>query len=135
MEFNCEDNCSTDLDEFTAAYFKSCNLTISYVKKIDQLTSASWKYLGDKIDNKGGSVKITNALLFFDFKIDKIWITNASPNSEIRIFINQLEHTETIKLSKANLTFVSGKETGFQVNQLIPAYNKINISLQLFNLC
>ncbi|MFX0018067.1 MAG: hypothetical protein ACFFDL_07640 [Promethearchaeota archaeon] len=132
IEFNCEDNCSTDLDEFTEAYIKSCNLTISYVKRIDQLTSASWKYLGNQIDNKGGVVRVTNAKLFFNFKIDKNWITNLSPNSELRIVVNDLVHTETIKLSNAKTTFSSAKQNGFDITRLIPAYEEINISIQLF---
>ncbi len=132
IEFNCEDNQVTDLDEFTAAYIKSCNFTISYVKKINQLTSASWKYLGIKIDNKGGVVKVTSAKLFFDFKIDKAWVTDSSPNSELRMVINELEHTETIKLSNANLTLDPARENGFDITRLIPAYDEINISIQLF---
>jgi len=132
MEFNCEDNCSTDLDEFTAAYFKSCNFTISYVKKINQLTSASWKYRGNQIENKGGVVKVTDAKLFFDFKINKAWLTNSSPNSELRMVINELDHTETIKLSIANLTLNPARENGFDITRLIPAYEEINISIQVF---
>jgi len=132
MEFNCEDNCSTDLDEFTAAYIKSCNFSISYVKRINQLTSASWKYLGEQINNKGGVVRVTEAKLFFDFKIDKLWPINLSPNSELRIIINGLEHTETIKLSIAELTFNSAKENGFDITRLIPPYERINISVQMF---
>ncbi|MFX0180017.1 MAG: hypothetical protein ACFE78_07485 [Candidatus Hodarchaeota archaeon] len=132
MEFNCEDNCSTDLDEFTAAYFKSCNFTISYVKKINQLTSASWKYRGNQIENKGGVVKVMDAKLFFDFKIDKPWLTNLSPNSELRMIINDLDHTETIKLSNANLTLNPARDNGFDITRLIPAYEEINISIQLF---
>jgi len=132
IEFNCEDNQVTDLDEFTAAYIKSCNFTISYVKKVNQLTSASWKYRGNQIDNKGGVVKVTDAKLSFDFKIDKTWLTNSSPNSELRIVINKLDHTETIKLSNANLTLNPARDNGFDITRLIPAYEEINISIQLF---
>ncbi|MFX1400896.1 MAG: hypothetical protein ACFE8V_06575 [Promethearchaeota archaeon] len=132
IEFNCEDNFWTDLDEFTAAYIKSCNFTISYVKRINQLTSASWKYLGKQINNKGGTVRITDAKIYFDYKIDKLWPTNLSPNSELRIMINKLEHTETIKLSTAGLTFNSAKENGFEITRLIPPYQMINISIQMF---
>lgn len=131
IDFNCEDNCSTDLDEFTAAYIKSCNFTISYVKRINQLTSASWKYLGEKINNKGGIVRITDAKLYYDYKIDKLWPTNLSPNSELKILINNLEHDETIKLSDAGLIFNSAKQNGFEITRLIPPYEEINISIQM----
>ena len=132
IEYNCEDNCSTDLDEFTEAYIKSCNFTITYVKKIDQLTSISWKYLGNQIDSQGGLVDITDAKLYFDYMIDKFWPTNLSPNSEIKIIINEQEHIETIKLSRAELNFKNAKEGGFEVTKLIPNNDKINVSIQLF---
>ncbi|MFX1496753.1 MAG: hypothetical protein ACFFBH_04430 [Promethearchaeota archaeon] len=131
MEFNCEDNQITDLDEFTAAYIKSCNFTISYVKRINQLTSASWKYLGEQINNKGGIVRVTDAKLYYDYKIDKLWSSNLSPNSELKILINDLEHDETIKLSSAGLTFNSAKQNGFEITRLIPPYERINISIQM----
>ncbi|MFX1573604.1 MAG: hypothetical protein ACFFB0_12710 [Promethearchaeota archaeon] len=132
MEFNCEDNQVTDLDEFTEAYIKSCNFTISYIKKINRLTSASWKYLGNKIDNRGGIVEINNANLQFDFKINKDWPTNLSPNSEIRILINDKEHTEAIGLRYAEEKFIPAKAEGFEVGTLIPIADVINISILIF---
>ncbi len=131
IEYNCEDNCATDLDEFTEAYIKSCNFTINYIKKIDQLTSISWKYLGNQIDSEGGIVEITDAKLYFDYKIDKLWLTNLSPNSEIKFVINEQDHLETIKLSLAELDFKNAKEEGFEVTNLIPSNDNINISIQL----
>ncbi|MFX0176208.1 MAG: hypothetical protein ACFE85_08265 [Candidatus Hodarchaeota archaeon] len=132
IEYNCEDNCSTDLDEFTEAYIKSCNFTISYTKKINQFTSASWRYLGEKINNKGGVVEVTDANLFFDYKINQDWPFNISPNSEIRIIINNREHTETIKLIDADITSKPAKTDGLKITTLIPEYEDINVSLQLF---
>lgn len=132
MEFNCEDNCATDLDEFTEAYIKSCNFTISYIKKINKLTSASWKYLGNKIDNRGGIVEINDANLHFDYKINKDWPTDLSPNSEIRILINDKEHTETIGLKYAEENFNPAKIEGFEVGNLIPNNDEINLSIQIF---
>ncbi len=132
IEFNCEDNCSTDLDEFTEAYIKSCNFTISYIKKINRLTSVSWKYLGNKIESRGGIVEINDANLHFDYKINKDWPTNLSPNSEIRILINDKEHTETIGLKYAEENFIPAKTEGFEVGNLIPNNDEINLSIQIF---
>jgi hypothetical protein len=132
MEFNCEDNCATDLDEFTEAYIKSCNFTISYIKRINRLTSVSWKYLGNKIDNRGGVVEINDANLHFDYKINEIWPTDLSPNSEIRLLINDKEHTETIGLKYAGVNFKTAKTAGFEVGNLIPNDDEINISIQVF---
>jgi hypothetical protein len=132
IEYNCEDNCSTDLDEFTEAYIKSCNFTISYVKKINQFTSVSWNYLGNKIDNKGGIVEIVDANLFFSHKINQEWSFDLSPNSELRIKIINQEHTETIKLIDIKTTLEPAKDDGFRIPTLIPENEEINLSLQLF---
>ncbi|MFX1429992.1 MAG: hypothetical protein ACFFCY_07505 [Promethearchaeota archaeon] len=132
IEFNCEDNCSTDLDEFTEAYFKSCNFTISYIKKINRLTTASWKYLGDKIDNRGGVVEINYGNLQFDYKINTDWPDDLSPNSEIRILINDNEHTESIGLKLAEQNFKPAKIGGFEIGNLIPNNEEINLSIQIF---
>jgi len=131
IEYNCEDNCATDLDEFTETYIKSCNFTISYTKKIDQSTSISWKYLGNQIDSEGGIVEVTDAKLYFDYKIDKLWLANISPNSVIRVIINEQDHLETINLSLAELDFKRAKEEGFKLTNLIPINDNINISIQL----
>ncbi|MFX1379889.1 MAG: hypothetical protein ACFFA4_12440 [Promethearchaeota archaeon] len=132
MEFNCEDNCATDLDEFTKAYFKTCNLTISYIKKINRLTTASWKYLGDMIDNRGGFVEINYATLQFDYRINVEWPSDLSPNSEIRILINDNEHTETIELKFAETHFKPAKIEGFEIGTLIPNNEEINLTIQIF---
>ncbi|MFW9938100.1 MAG: hypothetical protein ACFFD5_10660, partial [Candidatus Thorarchaeota archaeon] len=132
IEFNCEDNFWTDLDEFSEVYIKSCNFTISYTKKINQFTSVSWKYLGDKINNKGGIVEVTDANLFFNYRINQDWPLDLSPNSEIRIKINEREDTETIRLIDAETTSKPAKSDGFKITTLIPEYEEINISLQLY---
>ncbi|MHA1191191.1 MAG: hypothetical protein ACTSP9_02700 [Promethearchaeota archaeon] len=132
IEYNCEDNCSTDLDEFPEAYIKECNFNVTYVKKINQLTSLSWKYLGDQIDNKGGIVEIRESKLYFDYRIDSNWPTEYSPNSEFRILINDQEHSESIKLSGATNILRPGKVEGFDITKLVPNDKSINISIQVY---
>jgi len=132
MEFNCEDNCSTDLDEFNEVYIKACNLTISYVKKINQLTSMSWKYPTERIDNKGGIIDITQSKLFFDYKIDKLWPVSLSPNSEFRILINDQEYSENIKLSEVSMNLTQAKIGGYDLTSITPENYDINLTIQIF---
>lgn len=132
MEFNCEDNCSTDLDEFNEVYIKACNLTISYVKKINQLTSMSWKYPTERINNKGGIIDITHSKLSFDYKIDKLWPVSLSPNSEFRILINDQEYSENIKLSEADMNLKQAKIGGYDLTSITPENYDINLTIQVF---
>ncbi|GAG85787.1 unnamed protein product, partial [marine sediment metagenome] len=105
------------------------NLTFTCQKKMDKFTSVSWCQDGDKIS--GTNVVIKNATLNFKYKIDQNW-TESSPNSEIRILINNLLHSETIKLSTANTTFQDAKIGGFDVSSLIPINENINTTIQVY---
>ena len=132
IEINCEDNKECDWDIFEDIFIKTCDFNISFVKKIDQLTSASWKYQGEKLESDKGIIEVTESKLNFDFKINQSWPTHLSPNSEIKILINKQEHAETIKLSNADTFFKSIKEDGFDVTKLIPVNEDINVSIQIF---
>ena len=132
IEINCEDNRVCDWDIFEDIYIKTCDFNISYVKKIDQLTSMTWKYQGEPLESDQGTIEVIEAKLFFDYRIDQLWPTYLSPNSEIKVLINDQEHTETIKLSNAETSFKSIKEGGFDVAKLIPTNEEINISIQVF---
>ncbi|MFX1344029.1 MAG: hypothetical protein ACFFAI_02895 [Promethearchaeota archaeon] len=129
----CEDNNSgTDLDDWTDLRFKFLNLTFSYAKKIDQFTSVSWNQDGDKIsDISNDTIIINEATLNFNYKTDNNW-TDASPNSEFIVYINNNKLTETIKLSKANTSFQIAKIGGFNITSLIPYNTYINFSIQVF---
>ena len=131
VEINCEDNFVSDLDIFEDIYIKTCDFYISYVKKIDQLSSASWNYFGQKINDEGGSITIRNARLFFDYKIDKLWIPEA-PNSEIRIYINDQQFSQTINLNDARVFEKQASIDGFIVTNLIPVDKPINLTIQIF---
>jgi len=132
MEFNCEDNIQTDLDEFPDCLIKECNFSISFKKKIDQGSSISWNYNGAKIDNRGGEVKIINALLNFKYKVNKNWTNYISPNSELRIYINEQLYSQKVRLSTFDTNFLSLDETGIKVTNLIPNDQEINVSLQIY---
>lgn len=131
VEINCEDNISSDMDIFEDIYIKKCDFNISYVKKIDQLTTASWKYQGDKLETDEGIIEVIDAKLFFDYKINQLWPIYLSPNSEIKVLINNLEHTETIKLGNADTFLKSIKQEGFDLTKLIPINQDINVSIQI----
>jgi len=132
VEINCEDNISSDMDIFEDIYIKECDFNISYVKKINQLTTVTWKYLGDELESDKGIIEVIETKLFFDYRISQLWPTYLSPNSEIKILINNQEHTETIKLGNADTILKSSKEEGFDLTKLIPVNEDINVSIQIF---
>ena len=132
IDIDVEDNYG-DLDRDTYYYLliKSCNLTFDYEKKIDRFTSTSWKQIGDPLSSLSEyPVLVENATLNFKYKVDKLWNSSLSPNSEIRILINDNKHTETIKLSSATTSFQEAKVDGFDISHLIS--DDVNLSLQVY---
>jgi len=130
IDIYCEDNNPTyDEDRWTYLIIREVNLTFTCEKKIDQFTSLSWNQIGNTISGSG--IDITNATLNFQYKIDQNW-TESSPNSEIKVLINNREHTETIKLSSANTTFQDAKIGGFDVSSLILKNVNISVSIQVY---
>ncbi|MFX0020685.1 MAG: hypothetical protein ACFE9S_00045 [Candidatus Hermodarchaeota archaeon] len=127
-----EDNYSNlELDTWYYLLFKTCNLTFDYQKKIDRFTTISWNQDCEKISNISTyPVLVQNATLNFKYKIDNLWNSSLSPNSEIRILINDNKHTETVKLSTATTSFQDAKIGGFDVTNLIT--DDVNISLQVY---
>ncbi len=130
----CEDNNGIyDKDTWTMLRIKSFNLTISYAKKINRFTSVAWNQIGNKLPAPptNGTLEIDSAILEFNYKIDQEWVID-SPNSEIRILINNRMHSETIKLSRANTTFQTAKSGGFDVTSLIAKEVNITVSVQIY---
>jgi hypothetical protein len=127
-----EDNvvASYDLDTFNELIIKYLNLTFTYEKKIDQLTTASWNQIGSSID--GNNVQLYDAYLNFSYKIDQIWPQELSINSEIRIMLNNYELEKTIKLSTMNLTYQEIILTKIDVLDYILTNINISLSIQVF---
>ncbi len=127
-----EDNYSgLELDTWYYLLFKTCNFTFDYQKKIDRFTTISWNQDCEKISNISTyPVLVQNATLNFKYKIDNIWNSSLSPNSEIRILINDNKHTESVELSTATTSFQDAKIGGFDVKNLIT--DDVNISLQVY---
>ena len=130
MRIFCTDNGQGDNDTWNSLRIKSCNLTFTYEKIIDQFTKASWEQEGKKISGSG--IQITKANLNFKYKIDQTWPSLLSPNSELRVLINNKKHTETIKLSSATDTFQLAKSGGYDVSSLILTDINITVSIQVF---
>ncbi|MFW9865053.1 MAG: hypothetical protein ACFFEN_03070 [Candidatus Thorarchaeota archaeon] len=133
LDIYCEDNIYTgsgDLDLWKALIFKSFNLTFEYERKIDKFSSVSLNQIGNTIS--GGNIQITSARLFFMYKIDKPWVTTASPFSEMRVLINGNQHPETIRLSSAINSFQDAKSGGFDVTYLILKDVNITVSIQVY---
>lgn len=131
IDIYSEDNLgSNDPDTFDELIIKTCNLTFTVMKKIDQSTTLSWNQIGDKIT--GSSVQILDANFNFKYKINKTWPTSA-PLSELRFYINNKSYdVGIIKLSTANGSFQEAISGGFDVTDLITANVNISVSLQLF---
>ncbi|MHA1293289.1 MAG: hypothetical protein ACTSQJ_11560 [Promethearchaeota archaeon] len=129
MRIWCEDNYPQDSDYWKRLVISSVNLTFSYEKKIDQLTTLSWNQIGNKIS--GANINILNATLNFKYKVNQAW-PSASPNSELRIIINGTQHSESVKLSSATTSYQDAKNGGFDVTTLIKKDVNISLFIQLF---
>ncbi|MFX0028939.1 MAG: hypothetical protein ACFE8B_07005 [Candidatus Hermodarchaeota archaeon] len=131
IDIYCEDNeIGVDIDRWNALIIRSFNLTFSYEKKIDQFTTISWDQTGDEIS--GNNIQITHANLSFNYKADRAWPVASSPNSELRVLINDNQLLETIKLSTSTTSFRQAKEGGFDVTSLILKDVNITLSIQIF---
>jgi hypothetical protein len=131
MEFNCEDNFNTDIDEFVDVVIKACDFNITYERVIDQFSSVSWEYKGERLIFEGEDIEITNARLNFDYKTNRTIPFNLTSNSEFRCLINGNEHTETIKLYNAETYFREAKSGGFDVTNLVDYDDYVNLSIEV----
>ncbi len=131
IDIYCEDNeIGVDIDRWDELIIRNFNLSFSYEKKIDQLTTISWQQTGDQIT--GENIRISNAILNFDFKTNTPWPSSASPNSEIRVFINDKQLPESIKLSRAELTLEPAFIGMLDVTSHVSKDIDISLKIQLF---
>jgi hypothetical protein len=133
MEFNCEDNFTTDLDEFINVLIKTCDFNITYRRVINQFSKVSWEYKGKPLNSGSGLVivDLTQARLNFDYKANRTIPFDLTSNSELKFLINGIEHTETVKLYNASALFQRASPTGFDVTDLIPYDENINLTIQM----
>ncbi|MHA1745483.1 MAG: hypothetical protein ACTSWW_05760 [Promethearchaeota archaeon] len=128
----CEDNFSFDRDNWDSLIIRNFSLDFTYEKKIDQGSGASWTESGGKIDTAGyvnATTQVDNATLNFDYWMDQGW-PSISPNSEIRIYLNEFLIPETVKLT--NATTSPQKFSTGGIASLIEENQNITISIQVF---
>ncbi len=133
LDIYCEDNKAGgggDQDYWDYLIFKSVNLTITYVKKIDEFTTLSWNQEGNKLDS--GSVQVTDAKFFFKYKMNITWPSSAQL-SEIIFYINDKSYDEgIIKLTNFTNSWQDAKVGGFDVTSLISMDVIITVSIEVF---
>ncbi|MFW9874242.1 MAG: hypothetical protein ACFFG0_14145, partial [Candidatus Thorarchaeota archaeon] len=131
IDIYCEDNeYNVDIDRWEMLIMRSLNLTFTYTKKINQYTSISWEQAGDQIS--GENIRIDEGLLNFDYMINNTGLSSLSPNSEIRIFINDKQYLETIKLSRATDTLQSVFSSEIDVTSFISKEINIVLKIQVY---
>lgn len=131
IDIYCEDNeYNTDLDTWNSLIMRSFNLTFTYKKKINQFTTVSWEQVGDQIS--GNNTQITNAKLNFEYMINQTWPYTSSPNSEIRIFINNKMYNETIKLSRDKPILGDAFQDDIDITSFISKDVNITLSIQIY---
>lgn len=133
LDIYCEDNKAAgggDQDLWNYLIFRSFNLTVTYVKKIDQFTTISWNQIGNQIN--GTTSQVQSASFNFNYKINQTWPTLA-PLSEIRFNINDnILEGSTIKLSSAKTTYQKAMNGSFDVTSLIQTDVNISVSIEIF---
>ncbi|MFX0143815.1 MAG: hypothetical protein ACFE9C_07040 [Candidatus Hodarchaeota archaeon] len=131
IDIYCEDNeYNVDIDNWNMLIMRTFNLTFTYKKNVNRLTSISFEQVGDQIT--GENARITNALLNFVYKIDTPWPSVLSPNSEIRVFINDKKITETIKLGILSINPQEAFPGNLDVTSFISKDIDISLSIQIF---
>ncbi len=131
MRIWCEDNFAQDADYWKLLVINSVSLNFTYERKIDQQTSISWNQVGDNPElTIADLTSIDQAILNFKYMANDTWPTT-SPNSEIKIKINELYYPETIKLSEVNQTV---KNASFDITSLIRINidKEINLSIEVY---
>ncbi len=136
----CEDSWHTDIDTWHYIRINSFNMSISWERKINQLSSISWDQTGKMINktyyeelypDSTVNIEIDNATLDFDYAIDTLWPTS-SLNSELKYYIDNYEHIEGLNLQNASLNVQSAKGTsGYDVKSLIPINKNITFEIKL----
>ena len=130
IDIYCEDNeYNADIDVWDLLIIRSFNLTFTFEKRIDKLTTISWSQTGDKVPS---NAQITDAGLNFTYSINQTWPEILSPNTEMRILINDNAYRRTIKLNRFTAIFQEERINGSDFTSLFQRNVSITLSLQLF---
>ncbi|MFX1322123.1 MAG: hypothetical protein ACFFAQ_10815 [Promethearchaeota archaeon] len=129
IDIYCEDNeYNVDIDVWDLLIIRSFNLTFTFEKRIDKFTTVSWSQTGNAILG----TQVTDASLNFTYSINETWPEALSPNTEMRILINDNAYKRPIKLSKFTSTFKEERINGTDFISLFQRKVNITLSLQLF---
>jgi hypothetical protein len=131
-----EDNWYSDEDHWDSLVIKNFSLSFTYEKKIEQGSTLSWGQTGFKIDSSlypaNSVIQVNEAILIWDYNISQSWPT-ISPNSEMRVFIDDIPFPGTIKLSNATASSQQVKGgVGFDVTNLITVDQNISIKFEIY---
>ncbi|MFX1389169.1 MAG: hypothetical protein ACFE9Z_03790 [Promethearchaeota archaeon] len=132
MLLHFEDNIVTDwdYDEFNELIINYVNFTFTYEKKIDRYTSISYTQKINPII--GDRIEIVDATLDFIYKVNFNWSKLLSPNSELRIVINNNGIEKNIKLTDFKTTFQDFNLGSNDIKSyLVPNVN-ISFSIMIF---
>ena len=132
IDIYCEDNeVGGDIDIWDLLIIRSFNLTFTYEKRIEKLTTISWSQTGNAV--QGRNAQITDASLNFTYSINQTsWPETLSPNTEMKILINDNAYRRTIKLSRFTTIFQEEKINGSDFTSLFQKNVNITLSIQLF---
>ena len=128
IDIYCEDNdYNVDIDVWDLLIIRSFNLTFTFEKRIDKLTTISWSQTGNAVQGK--NAQITDASLNFTYSLNQSWFKDLAPNTEMRILINDNDYRPPIKISRFTTIF---KEKRINETDFISLFQKnVNITLSL----
>ncbi len=131
IDIHIEDNLADywDLDNFDELIINFLNFTFTYEKKINQYTSISWNQKANPIN--GDNIIIFNRTLKFKYKVDLNWSESLSPNSELRILINNNEIEKQIKLKDFTTTFQDLSLENDDIKSYILPNNNFSLSIMI----
>jgi hypothetical protein len=129
IDIMCEDSFATDADLFDMLRIKSISLNFTYEKQINQGTYLELKQEGDRLS--GANTYIQSARMWYKYKADDDWVAS-SPNSEYRVLINGIPHTEIKRFSQANTSFQDINEDGMDVTKIVLKEQNILVAIQFY---
>ena len=131
IRLHIEDNLASnwDLDTFDQLLIKSVNLTFTYDKKINQMTSLYMNQIGASIN--GNNIEIISANLNFKYKIDPYWVSSLTHHSEMKVLINNYDSGLHINLNRINSSFQYLKDGGIDLTSLILRDTNISLTISL----
>jgi len=130
IDIYSEDNWGSDIDTFNSLRIKSCNLNFTYERKITKFSSISCNQIGEKISSK--SIRITNALLYYNYSINEIWPYDLSPFSEMRVLINENPYQTVLNLNSFTTSSQQLIIQGSDFTSLFREKENNLISIQIF---